>query len=697
MKKYGYNDDIIMTFDIETTSYKEQIDVKKHRDGSTEPVYKKSAWAYAMTIYFNGMIWTKRTWKDTVSLFNWLSEFFGRKDKKIVCYVHNLSFEFQFMKSYMTFSSIFCRKAHKVLKATYRNIEFRCSLFLANSSLAKLADNEHLESHKMEGDLDYSLIRHSKTPLTEQEMGYIKADVIVVAEYIQKKLKEYGSYSEIPMTSTGEVRYFFRENLGISLKRIHNLAVRYTAPTKELQNLLIKAYTGAYTHANYLFVGEILKDLGCIDIASSYPYQMCARKFPTQWFCLKEEVYSITLDFFKKYPPSEYAICGTIELYYPRTKHCHSIISQHKCIHLSDDYIEDNGRIAVADFLELAVTEIDIMNICDFYDFDHIIIKDVWVSKKEYLPKELVNCILKLFSQKTSLKDIEDEYDNYMRSKNRINGVYGTTVFNILKAMFEYDQNSGQYIKKEKDWDDFMKYTHNPNNYLWYSIGVWVTAYARRQILEPIKKMSENAIYSDTDSVKFKSPKRYKKLISHLNAKYTTLFNEAMKYHGFSVLEYTFFDKHGVQHLMGIFDDERPYKRFKTLGSKRYIYEYAVNEKDKKKGITSDHCHTTVAGAPKNLVDFLGETNDEKFINFKNNFTLPDCKKTHTYTEDDTYTIIQDYTGKYDLVHITSGICITPADFTMKLTDQFIQFLEGMIEFENSDIYEYFLGKKEFE
>ena len=53
------------------------------------------------------------------------------------------------------------------------------------------------------------------------------------------------------MTSTGEVRYFFRKELGKNLKKIHNLSVLYSAQTKDLQNLLIDIYAGAYTHANY--------------------------------------------------------------------------------------------------------------------------------------------------------------------------------------------------------------------------------------------------------------------------------------------------------------------------------------------------------------------------------------------------------------------------------------------------------------
>ena len=45
---------------------------------------------------------------------------------------------------------------------------------------------------------------------------------------------------------------------------------------------------------------------------------------------------------------------------------------------------------------------------------------------------------------------------------------------------------------------------------------------------------------------------------------------------------------------------------------------------------------------------------------------------------------------------VRSGVCLSPADFSMKLDEQFFDFLVGKIEFENKDIYQYFLGQMEF-
>lgn len=53
---------------------------------------------------------------------------------------------------------------------TENGIEFRCSYLLSGYSLAKLGEQLHkYKCEKLVGDLDYSLLRHSKTPLTQKK------------------------------------------------------------------------------------------------------------------------------------------------------------------------------------------------------------------------------------------------------------------------------------------------------------------------------------------------------------------------------------------------------------------------------------------------------------------------------------------------------------------------------------------------
>ena len=211
----------IITFDIETTSYVEDV---KLENGKTKTM--KHAFMYIGAIYNNGVISKYRKWEDFISYFDSLSSLCSKNERYII-WVHNLSFEFQFMKDWIKFSDVFARKSHNVIKCVYKNIEFRDTLALSNCKLEKLAINEKLPVQKASGDLDYSLIRHQSSRLDSVEENYVDLDVVVLAEYIKKKVKEYGSLQEIPMTSTGEVRYLFRKELGKNLKKMHNLFVLY--------------------------------------------------------------------------------------------------------------------------------------------------------------------------------------------------------------------------------------------------------------------------------------------------------------------------------------------------------------------------------------------------------------------------------------------------------------------------------------
>ena len=83
---------------------------------------------------------------------------------------------------------------------------------LSGYSLKKVGEN--LRQHtakKMVGDLDYSLLRGSTTPLTEKELGYIREDYEVLDAYIEEELETYLYISRLPYTKTGKVRKFCRK------------------------------------------------------------------------------------------------------------------------------------------------------------------------------------------------------------------------------------------------------------------------------------------------------------------------------------------------------------------------------------------------------------------------------------------------------------------------------------------------------
>jgi len=157
-----------------------------------------------------------RTWDSFVSTMNAVSTIFNTVDQnapKLIVYVHNLPYEFQWMRRHFKWDKLFIMDDRKPVYArTTTGIEFRCSLKLSGKSLAKTAEDlTKFSVTKMVGDLDYNLIRHPNTPLTPEELKYCENDIRVLLAYIQEKIWHDGDISKIPLTNTGYVRRYCRD------------------------------------------------------------------------------------------------------------------------------------------------------------------------------------------------------------------------------------------------------------------------------------------------------------------------------------------------------------------------------------------------------------------------------------------------------------------------------------------------------
>lgn len=289
MGKRNKYDNNIYTFDIETTSYiilnGKQLNTKNYLKLSDK---EKEECKFYSTMYIwqfgiNDKVYFGRTWEDLKHFFERL-EFYGTIDKKIV-FVHNLSFEFQFLRNIFEFDEVMARKSHKVMRCTLEdfNIEFRCSYYMTNLPLRKLPEVYGLDDLKMVGDLDYFKIRHSRTKLTEKELKYCENDCLVVYEYIKKELEKYETVKKIPLTSTGHVRKELKDEVMDNYK--YRNKVRKSINTDgHIYNLLVESFAGGYTHANWIYANKIIKNVTSFDFVSSYPFVMVTQKFPSTEF-----------------------------------------------------------------------------------------------------------------------------------------------------------------------------------------------------------------------------------------------------------------------------------------------------------------------------------------------------------------------------------------------------------------------------
>lgn len=646
-------DNTIYTFDIETTSYI-VFDGKIHEalyyqmlnsKEQEEAEYRSCMYIWQFGI--NDVVYYGRTWNEFQMFIQKLEECVPYKK---TIFVHNLSFEFQFLKSYFHFDDVLARKTHKVMSASLRdyNIIFKCSYMMSNCKLEKLAEVYNLPVEKLVGDLDYSKLRHSATEMSDEELKYCEHDCLIVYYYIKLELEEYEYVTKIPMTSTGHVR---RE-----LKELTQKDYRYKAKVRKaintnpiVYNRLVECFMGGYTHANYAYTDEIIKNVDSYDETSAYPYVMCAYKFPSTEF-LKCNVTKL------EQMSSRFAYILVVKFMNVSCKYLNTFISCSKCRHVKGGKY-DNGRIIEADEFEITITDVDFRFFLDTYDCEYEIL-ECYYSIYNYLPKQFIEFILKKYVIKTEYKGIEEKELEYQKEKAKFNALYGMSVTNMIRDEVEYLDDIEDWIEKELTNEEIISAlnTEKKKAFLSFSYGVWVTAWARDNLLRRVVDLDDYVIYCDTDSIKL-SQGYDKKIIDDYNKKVEDRIKFVSNRMGIEITKYAPFDKHGVSHMLGLFELE-------TDEGNRYTYDEFITQGAKKYAVkVNDHIKITVAGVPKKGAKALKSLKD-----FKDDFVFKykdTGKNLLVYVEKQQPIEMTDYKGIKKLVTDKSGCALIPTTYVL--------------------------------
>ena len=709
-KKKTYN--IPCSFDIETSSF--------YREGH------KKATMYLWSFCFNGSTILGRKWKDFQELISLIASEFHTKKYKLIIYVHNLAYEFQWMRGWFNFTEVFATKERRPIHATLPNgIEFKCSYILSNYALSYIGEKllKRYQVQKDVGALDYSLIRHSKTALTDTEIWYSAHDVQVVCSYIQEKIEDEGGIDNIPLTNTGYVRRYCREfcfyQQETDPKLARKVSAKYHERMKSLEiqsqmeyDQLHQAFSGGFTHAGPTWSGVTLLNVGSADEASAYPASMVLDKFPMGTGIFVGNITEHQLDVLIS---KGNCVLFTVLLKNVTPKFIYeNYISISKCIRHSDNIVVNNGRVSSADFLQITITEQDWDIIKRCYDFDPPEIYSARYYPADYLPRPFIMSILHLFANKTSLKDVEGKETEYMVSKNMINSAYGMSVTNIIRDIFEYSNTSGWNTEGADTEEQLLKYNTNHNRFLFYAWGVWVTAHARHHLWDAIFEFGEDFVYADTDSIKGLNFEKHKNFFIrynlHIQAKIIRMCN-VMHIDKSLCMPKT---KDGKTKVIGVFEMEESYKTFKTIGAKRYMYEYengellfTVSGVNKYIGMPyllheytpykSDEdleffklaysnnpalrSESKKAMAKLRDLRLSGKINyDPIFDAFSEGLYFPPKftgKQTLTYIDKPFATICEDYVGQPMAICERSAIHMEPQAYYLSRSAEYIKFLEG--------------------
>lgn len=545
------------TFDIETNT----IEL---------PNGEHEAFMYVWQFYIADTLVIGRHWEQWQAVVEALEKALGLNEFfRLVCYSHNLSYEFQFERNFFPVSEVFATSKREVVRALFSNgFEARCSYRLTNMSLAKFLESQPNVIHKkLDGaEFNYKEVRYPETQLTKRQLEYCANDVVGLYEGLCSLFdSEEDDIATTPYTSTGYVRREFRKRMNTN--KYNRDIFLQTALTPKQYILMKTATRGGNCHANPVYSNRVLHHISSMDMTSAYPAVMLQCKFPMSRFVPIDNKRA-----FKKWIQQGYACLLEITFHNIRTNTVRTIpyISKSKCVELVNPTI-DNGRVLSADKCTLVITDIDYNIIERTYNWIETDVNECYISYYGYLPKELRQQVYTQFVTKCTLKHGDPYY--YAKSKNKLNSDFGMMLTDICRSEVEYEpliDGENPFTEVRPNIDEALeKYYTSRTSFLAYQWGTWVTCHCRARLQKAIDGLGSDIVYCDTDSAKyFDSDGKHTKLFEELNAEIRVQANEADVP---SIVEYN-----GEVFELGIWEEDGDYAEFKTLGAKKYCYSHEV-------------------------------------------------------------------------------------------------------------------------
>lgn len=592
-----------------------------------------------------------RTWDEFLEFLRNIRE--AIRPKVLCMYVHNLSFEFQFLKGIYDFQQdeVFAVEPRKILKCTmYDTFEFRCSYLHSNMSLGAFTKKMGVPDAKL-SDFDYSKVRYPWTKLTEDELHYCINDVRGLVQALKREMAmDHDTLYTIPLTSTGYVRRDCKR----AMEEFNHAQLLEMLPDPTVYRLLREAFRGGNTHANRWYSGDIIPGVYSMDLSSAYPSAMVDFKFPMKAFFREGEIplERVTELIYKKHKAVLMRICFYDIRLTSRYIGC-PYLARDKCRNIQGGRY-DNGRILSADYLETTITDIDLKIILKQYDWSACNPFDVYWARYGKLPKPLRDTVIKYYRLKTELKqnpgepfDSEKDYF-YFKAKNKLNSLYGMCAQDPVKDSIDFID--GVFIQRNDPVEDLLAKSYR-KAFLSYAWGVWVTAWCRWMLQQGIDAAGDDFLYCDTDSVKTIGPLDM------------TAFNQEMRDLSEQNGGYAD-DPSGRRHYLGVFESETGpdgMEKFVTLGAKKYAF------------VEDGKLHITIAGVNKKK----GAVELGRIENFREGFIFRDAGGTESVYNDNVH---YPYFCDGHWVTITDNVVIKDSTYELGITEEYRRILNGCAE-----------------
>lgn len=683
-----YHNEVI-SFDTETTTFFETSPGIYTSEKYTTPQQRESAISTIAIVYLWGfrvgdIKYFGRTREDLIKFIN---EFSKVNPERKHIFIHNLNFDFCFVNDifnidYTDRDPLIARAKHAPLRIVCENAYIlHDSLALCNMSLAKVGKTYNL-TQKLKGNVDYTEARTPNTILTPKEYEYFEHDLDIVYEYIKQEwLSQNYNLETMPITQTGVPRSQVKKILNDRNYLRHQRAM--SPKSIEEYKMLREVFAGGVSHANFMYTTtdnnrKTVHNVTSCDRASSYPTEIVTRKFPNSR--------PVRVNAFDE--NDDYGYILLVKYQNLRAITAWDYISYSKCHDQPINAIVDNGRVAAAESLTIRITNIDYQIIKSVYEYDNIEFLEIHRYEMDYLPLPFVQYVLELYNNKTKLKRSDPAL--YMRSKQILNSIYGMTVTDIVRENIIF--KDGDYFSEYEFMDEdqiaesMNKKLADDRPVIPYAMGIFVTAYARQALYEPIihenpdgtfEGIANDAIYTDTDSIKFINADKNMKYIDLYNDKMLKRLHDTAKARNLPYELFAPLDPDGNPHPLGVFENETKSfaTEFMTMGAKKYCYKTAD-------GVF----HYVIAGLQKSYIDQNGEHDTmHDFDDFTVDKSIANGRTNYRYdNEQPLGVVLTDYQGTTYRNEYRRGVSMWRTSYTFSLSTSYEDFLtsELITEFE---------------
>lgn len=375
--------------------------------------------------------------------------------------------------------------------------------------------------YNLEQDLEdenaYRYAHHVFQNLTDEELIYIRNDVIILGYSVLYYSKIFKGFDYDKITFTSNILEHYNNNeltnyqllrkIGQGNKAMHIKYTDYRFNDINFYDHLKKFYSGGLNMYNTKYVGKIINNLFSIDINSSYPYVMHNFKVPTFYHSSKifEKETEIRIgkhndNFFKLYQMSRTKFDSEI-VEKLNSRMLKQILVKYYGKH--DDIYINSYTLKILEKIEgLKIEKLTIKSIVVFECFYFGSRKEIEEAYYIKTQGKLSNIVefnspydIKVTEEPNLKQFSKEEVDN---SKVILNGLYGIPA---LRPYFNLFRLVGDEIKNFENG-----YKNNERNIVF---SIFVTSVALYNLLSPLHYMTpeeidNNLIYMDTDSLYLK-------------------------------------------------------------------------------------------------------------------------------------------------------------------------------------------------